>query len=125
MTESERVTIPYLSVVQVAAMANCSTPCVRDAADRGDIKILNKKPKDSYRYERHLDPQSVHFWLEGRKLAEEKYAAEQKAKADRKAAKLEKKNGKQLKLKLRGSKDDMSQLDRIEEKLDRLIKTWC
>ena len=85
MTESERVSIPYLSVTQVAQMANCTGTTIREAADRGDIKVLNKKPKEAQKFERHLDPQSVHFWLEERKLHAEKIAAEAKAKEERKA----------------------------------------
>jgi len=125
MTESERVSIPYLSVRQVADMAGYkSVKPVYDAILEGSLKVLNKKPKDALRFEKKLDPQSVHFWLEERKLHAEKYAAEEKAKEEKKAARLAKKNGKQLKLKLRGSNDEETQLDRIERKIDQLMKDW-
>jgi len=97
---------------------------VYDAILEGSLKVLNKKPKDALRFEKKLDPQSVHFWLEERKLHAEKYAAEEKAKEEKKAARLAKKNGKQLKLKLRGSNDEETQLDRIERKIDQLMKDW-
>ena len=124
MTESERVSIPYLTVAQVANMAGFkSGQPIREAADRGDIKVLNKKPKDNKRYERHLDPQSVHFWLEELKLHEERAAAEQKAKEEKQAARLAKKNGK-MTLKLRKPDEMQTQLDRIEAKIDQLMKDW-
>jgi hypothetical protein len=125
MTESERVTIPYLTVAQVVDMAGFkSRGPVYAACDSGEIKVLNKKPKDAKKYERHLDPQSVHFWLGELKIREERAAAEQKAKEEKAAARAEQKNGKQLKLKLRGSKDEETQLDRIERKIDQLMKDW-
>jgi len=101
MNISERVST-YLSVKQVAQMAGCALPTVREAADRGEIKVLNKKGKNQQRFRRKLDPQSVYSWLEEQNADYVKNPAP--------------------KLKIRGCRNDTNQLNRIEQKLDELLR---
>ena len=112
MTASERV-IPYLSVAQVAQMANCGNGVVVKAVDRGEIKALNSPTDGTKKFWRRLDPHSATVWIEKRQIHELELLEAKKAKLEKKASK------KQPKLPLESGE---TQLDRIERKLDLLIK---
>jgi len=111
---SERV-IPYYTVKQVVEMAKSTPMTIIAAADGGEIKILN--PHDGNgksRFTRKLDPESTNLWLEKRRIEEEQRELKKRQASERKRGKL----------KLRIPEGE-TQLDRIERKLDQLIKNWA
>ena len=110
---SERV-IPYYTIKQVTEMAKATTATVALAADNGEIRILNQSDGNGKsRYARKLEPKSVDLWLEKRRIEEEQLALRKQEKAERKRGKL----------KLRNPEEE-TQLDRIERKIDQLMKDW-